>query len=658
MNTAPSAMKYRKDIDVLRAVAVSLVILYHSGITPFTGGFVGVDVFFVISGFLITNIITAQIDNNSFSFLSFYDRRLRRIYPAVIFLIVVVTLFCYFSGVYLDDLKGLKRSARSALFFFSNVYYYSNAGYFDTPAVMQVFLHTWSLSVEMQFYLAYPVLLFFTYKRWRNNFSLVLRIFTAAFLGLSALMVYLSPSAAFYLLPARVWELSLGGWLAVSGFSPATQRQKRLCVYAGLIMIVAASMIYNKLYTPDFPGFAALLPCIGAACFIAGGTGLSEQGRFLRWLINPVTVFIGLISYSLYLWHWPFMVVFRRVSANAPLSWPLFFAMLAAIFLISAFSWKYIETPIRRSFRGPRRKMHYAVAVLFIALVAFGISNVKNKFILFPQQKIYAAGTDDVIPIHTDSVLGVQDGKPEFLLLGDSHAASFAQAFNEIGNEKGLTGRFLFPGSALLNTSRGRGKENYHSDQEKLIRYIKEEQYEYAYIIMRWSLAIHGMTRGESLTPDLEKWGIYYYDGEKTLTGMEALYNGLRDTIELLKANGTRKIYMMRPIPECGINIPLNAAVLSLFYDDEGTIAKKLGLPRAEYDARNKDAIEVLKRIAAEYDFVEFIDSRPQMYGDSDLSRVIIDGKPLYIDDDHLSYTGIKLFYPAIREAMQGMERE
>src|SRR5258708_7906370 len=307
--TKPSTPHYRADIDGLRAVAVLLVFAYHLGTARVRGGFVGVDVFFVISGYLIGSIILSEIDSGKFSLLSFYERRVRRILPALFVALAVCAVLAYkfFLPAELDEFA---KSFLAATFSFSNVFFYHQAGYFEGPAAMKPLLHTWSLAVEEQFYIFLPLFLL-AVRRYslavRRN--IVMAVTICSFI-ISAWGAFKNPDATFYLAHTRAWELLLGTLLALDFIPHFSGRSWRnFLSAAGLTMILASAVLYEK--TTPFPGLAAAVPCFGAALIIAAGRdGSSFVGTALS--LRPV-VFIGMISYSLYLWHWP-LIVFQGAS--------------------------------------------------------------------------------------------------------------------------------------------------------------------------------------------------------------------------------------------------------------------------------------------------------------------------------------------------------
>lgn len=335
-------MKYRADIDGLRTLAVLPVVLFHSGLVLFSGGFVGVDIFFVISGFLITSIIRDDIEAGRFSILKFYERRARRILPALMFMTVLTSIFIYilFLPNYLIDFA---KSMLSMALFVSNMYFWKFSGYFDSSAQLRPFLHTWSLSVEEQFYIFMPVAMLLLY-RFRSSVRMTIFILAAvASLALSILATSVAPTANFFLLPTRSWELLCGALLAIG--RPAHPKSPMLVnalALLGLAGVLVPVFVYTE--STPFPGFAALPPCLGAALLIY--TGQDSNSFIGRILSTAPFVGIGRISYSLYLAHWPVVVILRYVTLREPTLMDAT-VIIVLSFALAVFSWRYVERPFR-----------------------------------------------------------------------------------------------------------------------------------------------------------------------------------------------------------------------------------------------------------------------------------------------------------------------
>ena len=336
-------MRYRADIDGLRAIAIVPVVLYHAGFPGLKGGFVGVDVFFVISGFLMASLILSEIDQGAFSLGHFYERRVRRIFPALFATIAAsaVAAWLLFMPI---EFQYFSRSAMAAALFGSNILFWQESGYFDAAAELKPLLHTWSLAVEEQFYIVFPLLMLVIARFRRQWTGWILCTLLLVSFGLSIWQVESAPVAAFYLLPSRFWELLLGAVLAL-GLVPRSNSPivAQALVLVGIILIGVAVFAYDE--DTSFPGLSALVPCLGAALVIHGRAEDTPIGRALSW---PPLVFIGLISYSLYLWHWP-VIVFQRTDAIfAPeTTGAVKVALVGASIGIAFLSWRFVERPFR-----------------------------------------------------------------------------------------------------------------------------------------------------------------------------------------------------------------------------------------------------------------------------------------------------------------------
>jgi peptidoglycan/LPS O-acetylase OafA/YrhL len=345
---------YRPEIDGLRALAVLPVIFFHAGFAWFKGGYAGVDVFFVISGYLITAIITADMEKGRFSILSFYERRARRILPAL-FLVMAAALPFGLLWMLPLDLRDFTDSMAAVTVFASNFLFWSQTGYFDVNVDLKPLLHTWSLAVEEQFYVLFPALLWVLRRRGRKTLLLVLAVIAISSFVAAQLGTGLAPSAAFYLLPTRAWELMVGAVASVvlMGRStlPAPPLMQQMGGLVGVLAICGSVVFYDQ--TTAFPGLPALLPTLGAALIILFANPETQAGRLLAW---PPMVGLGLISYSAYLWHQPIFAFARYRTIVEPL--PITMLGLTALSLFLAYlSWHFVERPFRNAAAVPRDKL-------------------------------------------------------------------------------------------------------------------------------------------------------------------------------------------------------------------------------------------------------------------------------------------------------------
>ena len=363
------SLAYRADIDGLRAIAVGSVVLFHGHIPPFSGGYVGVDVFFVISGFLITCILDREITARRFSLVDFYDHRIRRILPALFVVLAVVTLL---AALILSprDMMQYARSLGPSALFYANIHFESVLDYFGPRADSVPLLHLWSLAVEEQFYILFPVLLYVLMRFGTRTFAVAaLAVLTVASLIHSQITVESQPWTAFFLLPSRAWELFAGSLIALIRWPPIPARAAGAIALAGVAAILAPVFLYDR--DTSFPGLSALPPVLGSAAIIFAGM-YTQQGVVQKVLGHPWFTYVGRISYSLYLWHWPLLVLAAEYKGRH-LTYLQAGGIILVSILLSALSLKFVETPLRRpSVLGGIRLARFGAGALAIAL-SFGV---------------------------------------------------------------------------------------------------------------------------------------------------------------------------------------------------------------------------------------------------------------------------------------------
>jgi peptidoglycan/LPS O-acetylase OafA/YrhL len=439
-------VRFRSDINGLRAVAVAGVVLFHFGARGFGGGFVGVDIFFVISGFLMTGIIVGRFEQGRFSIRQFYMDRVRRIVPAL----TVLCLFLIALGYIIlppDEYRLLGKHVAGSIAFVSNIFYWSEAGYFDPESRTKWLLHTWSLSVEAQFYLLYPLFLAVVLKlRSRSAQRLLVLAATAVSLLVCIIGSLKWPTAAFYFLPMRAWELMAGGLVCLYPLKAGPRA--RTCIAIGGLLLLVFSVAWLR-RNDIWPGWLALLPVLGTAAVIAAGR------VDLVILNNPVFQFLGRISYSVYLWHWPLVVAANYYGKPDP-------AVEAAAVLLSILlgwaSYRYVEQPARliavwrqlridKSFRG----VAITSAWVFLLAVAVYASHgapfrldrrAKAQLVSLDMPTIangwclYSVDTMSNLAVGEDGLrcwLGSRSAVTRGLLFGDSYAAQYDPFWNAIG---------------------------------------------------------------------------------------------------------------------------------------------------------------------------------------------------------------------------------
>jgi peptidoglycan/LPS O-acetylase OafA/YrhL len=443
-------LKYRPDIDGLRAVAVLSVMAFHMELSHFPGGFVGVDVFFVISGYLISAIVFSEISAGTYSITSFYERRIRRIFPALFAMLIlfsICALFYMFSSEMVNYAKSLLAASASV----SNFYFWQHSGYFDAPTLNPL-LHTWSLAVEEQFYIFFPIYLWAVRRFYPKQLRLSVYVLVVASLIASVIVVHFSRSTAFYMPYTRAWELLIGTVLALEVLPRLSSSLLRnFASLLGIVMIVYSVLAYKP--TTLFPGLSALVPCGGAALIIyAGEAGPTLIGRALSW--RPA-VFIGLISYSLYLWHWPVILLHKTGLLLSMGSMPAsliqhisqrrydqIIDIVVSIFL-AVLSWKFIENPFRSGrLRFSGRPLFLVAGATAAVCVAFSILAIASAGLpgrMAPDADRIGSYHSSPRTIRTGSCfltsessmknfdyskcMHLESDKRNYLVLGDSHAA-------------------------------------------------------------------------------------------------------------------------------------------------------------------------------------------------------------------------------------------
>ncbi len=573
LSSAGSSNSYRRDIDGLRAVAVLLVIFFHAGFGLAPGGFVGVDVFFVISGYLITGIIVRELEAGHFTFASFYARQVKRIFPAL-FVVLTFSAVIAFFVLIPDDLRLFGHSVKSTVFFYSNWFFYNRVNYFDGPAIEKPLLHTWSLAVEEQYYLLWPLALMGLYRcGWLKALPYAIAALFCLSLAASQIALQSDPAQAFYMLPYRGWELLLGALLSVAPSRPLSQRAAGALGLAGFAAIGLAAFGFG-VKTP-FPGLSALVPCLGAAMLIAAG----QQERSLSHALLAALPlrFIGKISYSLYLIHWPiFSFAYLALNGEPPAGVRI--AIVIVSVALAYLSYRYIETPARRSNLRLYSLARAAVAAAVVLGLWGGLYAGSNGFPWRAPKSVQAALAakfpgygewdvsdcrDDPKPglVHRPCPIGAaaRGMQYDFVLWGDSHARHFASAFSDQAKSRNLSGLVIWEIRCppLLNLPEGVPMVAGCEDANKQA--------------MRW---IASQTKLKMVFLG-GNWNIYFTPRElgaarQDSTGARAvrpktiLQSRIEETLSQLRAQGTPAA-LVEAIPSVRVNVPNCAARARMF---------------------------------------------------------------------------------------------
>ncbi|MFW2542738.1 acyltransferase family protein [Primorskyibacter sp. 2E107] len=559
-------MPYRGDIDGLRAVAVLSVVLYHFGM-PLQGGFVGVDVFFVISGFLIGGILWREYDQTGRIWLkNFYIRRFRRLAPAF-FVMAIVTTLLGWALLLPFEFREYGKSLIAATVYLSNVLFFRSAGYFDAASEDKPLLHTWSLAVEEQFYILLPLLILFL-ARWRwGLLGLLVAIWALSLLG-SILLTPYAQTAAFYLFPFRAWELLSGVLLAIWGYETG-RRWRGWAVLSWLGMgLILASVLFIPA-GPLFPGLLAIPPVLGTVLVIANGLNRNPVNRLL---CNRCAMFVGAISYSLYLWHWPVYTLstyLREGYANVleSLVW------MALSFGLGWLSWRYVETPVRHARGLPGGSVFAGTALASAILLGLGgwlykADGLPGRFGLEARTHIAASAdflqdwsrcyTATVLPLDGLEVCPIgPEGPPRVLVWGDSHVRAFREGLDLAAFEANVPGIILWRagcpplfGVRKIESSATQAQDTACTQANKQIEqsFPRLTSLESILLIGRWSYYASG--QGVGLDAQ-NRISLHPTDGLEQIGTIQArlLASAARHTVAKLSAWGPA-VFVMRQPPE------------------------------------------------------------------------------------------------------------
>lgn len=657
-------MIYRPDVDGLRAVAVIPVLFYHAGLAGFSGGFVGVDIFFVISGYLITRIIHDEMLTGRFSILSFYERRARRILPALL----VVLAACFVMGwtwLAPTDYDALSRSAGATLIFLSNVWFWqSSGGYFAAATDYLPLLHTWSLAVEEQFYIVFPLILLVLVRFGRRATLTLVLLAVAASLVLAAWATPRMPSASFYLLPTRFWEMGVGSLLAL-GLAPSTASRplREGVAAAGLVAILWAVTMYDA--TTVFPGLAALLPVLGTAAVIwAGDVGGSFVGRALS--ARPV-VFVGLLSYSLYLWHWPIMAFARNIlmDINLPPAWQVITVSLSLA--LAWLSWRFVERPFRSGsgFAMSRRAIFSAsgasilamgAVAIFVAMTSGAATQRFDAGRLALYQMLDAPAQRDWVCDRGNvqhCVFGDQNHHADAIwaLWGDSHAGTLLPAVGTIAAEwdrslymVGKGGCPPLPGLVRSDMPPSENAGCEALNQEALETLRTDPNVEVVFLSSRWPLYVEGIR----MASEGHRALTVSRDGAATLPGGNPaeVSAALQAVVQDLRAAG-RQVVLLGTVPEMPWDVMVRLQNAALF-----DAALPEDLPNlSTLESRLAQSNAILSELAEQMDGVIYVPLATMLCNpDCSLSDA---GHPRYSDNNHLTVqSALSVVVPALRAAL------
>ncbi len=660
-------MQYRREIDGLRALAVIPVLLFHAGFQSFSGGYVGVDIFFVISGYLITSIIINELHSGTFSILKFYERRARRILPAL-FLVMLVSLPFAWLWMSPTGLYDFSKSVVAVSLFLSNILFWKEAGYFATANELKPLLHTWSLAVEEQYYVLFPLFLMLAWRFSKQWVISVLFVAALASLAVSEWALTRYTSASFYLLPTRGWELLIGALAAFYLFSNTNTDEKpsylhliasQAASFVGLLLITYGVFAYEK--STPFPGINALVPTIGTVLIVLFANTQTFVGKLLgcKWLVG-----IGLISYSTYLWHQPLFSFARYSSIQEP-SKMVYLLLILLSLLLAFLTWKFVETPFRNRNIVKRKQIFWfglLGSLFFITIGSIGIYNkgfekrfnmptsLSSSFGLtqranecFDKPNLHQ--NDDWlcdIGVEPASTGSKSDSKPAILVFGDSHSKSLFDAFNEAALQanthavySGMSYCAPLLGIYILRADQAQAC---HLVNQRVFDYVKANQIKKIFLIGRWSAYTDGGYDGTEIT-----WIGTTQSGKKAKApAQKAFEAGLKQTVAAYAHIGAQ-LYIVEQVPQQTL------AVKDLYYkiysnnnqDNQNEVSaniRELSVSKQEHLQLQAFVSSLFKQHAqaGQLNLVNFDD----IFCDTEKCLIGTDEYSYYFDNNHLTTAG------------------
>ncbi len=639
---------FRYDINGLRAYAVILVVLFHFGIIGFAAGFIGVDIFFVISGFLMTSIVIKSLDKGNFSLLKFYLARGIRIVPALFVVSTIVLILGWFL-VLPTDYKALAKHTLSSINFFSNIVYWRESSYFDTDSHNKALLHTWSLSVEWQFYLVFPIIVALLYKiKKSRNFLLTFFILgTIISLILSIIITAKNPSAGFFLLPTRAWEMLAGGLIF---FIPKEKvPYKKPLEFIGFFLIAISCYIFST--DTLWPSYNAILPVLGAFLILLAHqqNSIFTKGSVFQWLGNN--------SYSIYLWHWPIVFFLHYFYKND--DYIFITAGIILSIILGWLSYTYIENPTRKKLSNLSIVKAYflwflSISILsLISIMIFKFDGVKNRF---SNEINNISNTINDINPRRDECLGKQDdsqlkkctygdGPLSLIVVGDSHASAMLNGvINALPNNTSLIS-FTISGCPTVKNLKKTNMPEY-SCGERVKDIINDIKTNYStdipiLVINRANAIFQGEPENDKSNQPIR------YINTPSLVFDEEYYAQMRnayvDTLKDLSAS--HKVYITRPTPEAKKEISNLAAKIFKYH----LPTQDLTITWNEYYERSKQAWKAQDMAAQSTKNIQIIDLSRE-FCDNETCYFTQNNLPLFYDDDHMSWTASLKLAPIFKK--------
>ena len=654
------ATSYRPDIDGLRAIAVLAVIAFHAFPEWVSGGFIGVDIFFVISGFLITNLIQGRLREQNFSILAFYASRVRRLFPSLILVLLACQTFAWFA-LLSDEYKSLAKHISATALLIPNWIFWSESGYFDYAANTKPLLHLWSLGIEEQFYLFWPLTLCLLFKYKLNAIRVTSLLLLGSFL-LNLFLIEKNTSATFFLPFTRIWELLAGSLLAFcvqadfvkhsslrAKLSSNTVVNQALSILGLLLLSVGLLFIHQDQL---FPGSWALLPVMGTVMIILAGNKAWFNQTVLS---NRILVGIGLISYPLYLWHWP-LLSFARILERGQPEWHISLFCIAIAFVLSLLTYFFIERPIR--FGNHQKAKTYTLITLMVITAGIGFSTyISDGFkARFANQSIDVQLSDLIFDIPTSTEWYCSDSsnegprclssgpEPTTVVIGDSHAltiyAGLVERFKAKGQALGLYG-----GSdgcpPLLNVViqdlGGDTRNCLKKGTQAIKRVIEDPAIKEVILTSRGPMYTTGKGFGDIEATQFGTWVLHFEGEDSGLRSNEEVFlMGLADTLDALLA-ANKNVTFLHDVPELGFDIrscfTFRPVVISNKVMDPCAVKKSDFVARTELHRAGVDQILSQRPEIKVIDLAQALCDDEWCFGSK--NEVLF-----YMDDDHLSLRG------------------
>lgn len=677
---------YRPDIDGLRAIAVLSVVIFHAFPKYLAGGFIGVDIFFVISGFLISTIIISNLERESFSFIEFYCRRIQRIFPALLTVLFAIYVFGWLA-LFTEDYKYLGKHIAGGAGFISNYLLWNESGYFDHASEIKPLLHLWSLGIEEQFYIVWPLTLYLAWKAKFNLFLITISIAVISFI-LNLGKVHSDAIATFYSPQTRFWELLVGCLLAymklhgqnilpsivnkiffwsarVFNTSTAEINIKTIQNFQsaiGIALIFSGLIIITK--ERHFPGGWAILPTLGTLMIISAGAN-SWINRTV--LSNRLLVWFGLISFPLYLWHWPLLSLARILQGEAPLGYVKILIMIISI-ILAWLTYKLIETPVRFGSVN-KTKIITLISLMFLVGYLGFITYIKDGLHFRPIAKMVEGYTKTIEVSARNGCVDLPFGykknggwfcqigdesSANIFVYGDSHAYSLLPALEKLSFENNIN--ILFASSSgclpLLGVEVDRGtdwleKYNCPKLNDKIFEYVRAHGIKNVFLISYWTYYdksnvipardnVHQLTEKEASAKNWQGGAWYYYGINNTVKKYKEigvnLYIFEDNPTQLYSPNDALK-KAQRPVSDMSIN--------------------KFSILKDAHKHRQAYVTNEFKDISGDFATVVNFD---KLLCEHEICPLVIDGKFMYADIHHLSKSGAMVVYPEIKKILPSLK--